>query len=137
MPETYSIKQLLDKTFFAKKKVAYYRRPGEKAIGYFKAGSIIGNLYSYVTKSGILYFMFYDKNKKPFYIKNNPGSGELDLNALIKQGVKNEVQEAKEKEGADLWSKSKLEYFIKKYGLWVFAAIGAVLLLKKSNNASR
>jgi len=133
MPETFSIKQLLEKSFYAKKKLPFYRQPNGKAAGYFAPGAFIGNLYSYVTKNGTIFFMFYDKNKKPFYVKNNPGSGELDLNALVKQGVKNELQEARDKEGGELWNKSKLEYFIKKYGLWIVGAVLAGIALNSKN----
>ncbi len=132
MAETFSIKQLLEKSFYAKKKLPYYRQPNGKAAGYFAPGAFIGNLYSYVTKSGTIFFMFYDKNKKPFYIKNNPGSGELDLTALVKQGVKNETQEVREKAGADLWNKSKLEYFLKKYAPWLAAGILAAIALNSN-----
>jgi hypothetical protein len=127
MPQ-FNLPQLYDKTFYAKSKVGIYAHPNaQKPYRFIKPGEVVGVLYSYVNKNGI-WFMFYDANKKPYYTKSKPGLYSFE--AIKAQGAKTVEEERAEKKDAQLYDKSKLEYFIHKYGLWVLGATVAVALIR-------
>lgn len=134
---TFSLNQLLNKVFVAKKATGIYKSIyDKKPYKIIPAGQNIGTLYSWVTnkKTKEMFFMFYDSNKKPYYVKYLKGEGVIDQKALVSQGTKSNEDIIKEQTNKDLFDKSKVEYFIKKYGLYVLGFGLAAVALKASLN---
>jgi hypothetical protein len=54
----------------------------------------------------------------------------VDTKSLKQQGVKSDEQLAKAEADKNLYEKSKFEYFISKYGIWVLVTILAIPVVK-------
>ena len=136
---TISLTQLIDKTIVANKDTPIYRYAtitlanGKKQqpIKVLKKGEVIGVAYSYVDKNSDILLQFKEPKAlggRSYYMLYKAGS--LDVSNLKEQGVKTDQQIEKEQEDKDLYEKSKLEYFIKKYGIWILITIVAIPVLK-------
>lgn len=92
---TFSAADIIGKTLNAKKTVEVYRYNDlTKPVYKVKPGQIVGVVYSYLMpKEGreVLYWMFYDANKKPYYTKQEPGL--YDIKSLRDQGVLTALEE--------------------------------------------
>lgn len=123
---TYSISQLVGKTFFAKKKLGLYSTTfSAKPYAFVDAGDFIGMLDSWIQKGSQVWFLF-KSGSKTFVIKYEPFS--IDTTPLINEGALTIEQEKKrenDKALIDSGLTGKIEYFIKKYGLYLVAAIVA------------
>jgi hypothetical protein len=97
MAKSYSVADILDKTLIVKTNTNARSYPSLNApiLRVFKTGEVAGVPYSYVTRDGVIWFMFDDVlTKKPYYISSAAISG---FN-LQEQGVKTTEEKAKEEE---------------------------------------
>jgi hypothetical protein len=124
---TYSVSQLLGKTFYAKKKIGLYKTTSSsKPYAYVSPGGYIGKLDSWIEKDSQLWFLFKYGNNEQFVIKYEPYS--IDQSNLKAEGAKTVEQEAKEKELTALKAgglTDNIEYYVRKYGLWIVGAFVA------------
>lgn len=112
MPEI-SADKIIGKTLFAKKNLDKLNSNLQK-IGVFSAGDSVGVVYSYIVRNGSVYWLFYDRMNKPYYIKHTADSFKMT------GGVMEAVQEQKtEKEKQLIQDKGAVPYYIEKYGKWV------------------
>lgn len=123
---TYDVSKLIGKNLILKKEVSIYRNiTDDKPVYKGRPGQSAGIIFSWVTnkKTGHIWLMFEDKNKKPYYINTKDLSGgAVDTKELQREGVKStkEIEKEAEKKAAPV------EFYLKKYGPY---AAGAVLLL--------
>lgn len=133
---SYNIEQLFNRSLLAKQKIPVYKLAADfenkkKPVYVIEPGNFTPPIYSYVytPKNKILMLQFLN-NGKGYYIPM--AKGLYDEKAIKDQGAKSDEDIKKEKEGNDLWDKSKVEYFIKKYGLWVLVGLGIISLSKRN-----
>jgi len=104
MADVYSADQIIGKTLYAKEDIPVKRLPNDTAPVVFtaKKNSPLGTVYSWLApQPGIrknLWWMFYDSNKKAYYIEHK--EGRFDVDNLKEQGALTvkEQQAAKKKE---------------------------------------
>jgi hypothetical protein len=115
MPEITADK-IIGKTLFAKKDLTRLNSSLVK-IGTIVAGSPVGQVYSYIQRSGKVYWQFIDFNNKPDSFKF---SGD------VKQAVE---QQKKEVEKVEKQEKGSVPFYIEKYGKWILIyGVGAYLI---------
>ena len=136
---TVTLTQLFDKTLIANKDTPIYRYAsltlanGKKQapIKVVKKGEVIGVVYSYINEAGNIWLMFYEPKAlggRSYYMLYKAGS--LDVSNLKQQGVKTDQQIESEQADKELYEKSKFEYYLKKYGIWVLLTLVAIPVVK-------
>lgn len=132
---TFTADQIIGKELFPFIITAYYRNPNNvKAAGTISAGNSAGIVYSWVKDAnGNLYWQFLDKNKKPYYIKHR--TGLFDIEATKKQGAKTVEEINQAQKDKQLFETNKVEYFIRKYGLYVLGTFLLAAVIKNYKNA--
>jgi len=136
MTQTYSVEKLIGNIFKAKTSVPVYRSVyAKKAFYTVPAGGNIGTLYSWIEKNGVIWFMFYDSKKKPYYVKHIEGSGQIDASSFKTQGVKTVEEATKEQQQKEKESNmGQFELFISKYakpGFLIVAGLVAFGIILK------
>ena len=136
---SYSAADIIGKTLIAKNNVNVLRSPSDsaKAVFVVKPGQAVGTVYSYLSPNQerkSLYWMFYDINKRPYYVSHE--LGKFDLSSLQEQGVLTTEEKTKEeKDKNSTFGEKALQTFkkIAIYGLVAFAGIklGEALINKK------
>lgn len=129
--KTYKVSDLINKPLILKVEVPVYRNRDEaKPVYMARAGQSAGIVYSWVTskKTGDIWLMFFDANKKPYYINTKDLKGKVDTTELKREGVKTskEVEKEAEKKAAPV------EFYLKKYGPWFAGGIVALIILKRA-----
>lgn len=127
----YNLDSLIGKSITSSKPVKVYRTASDTAKPYrtIAAGQSVGILYSWLNpKEGRkkLWLMFYDSDKKPYYLPSGPGEG---LKAPA--GSKTAKQEAKEK---DAQNKPWYERILKPVGLGLLG-LGTLYILANSSKS--
>lgn len=108
---------VINKNLYAKGNVDLYDSPGGKIIRSISDGGLVGNVYSWVTRNGIVYWLFYDTYGKPYYVKHDSTKLSLkELPAILKK-IEDE-QVAKE-----IQQKGVVNYYIQKYLPWIVGAV--------------
>jgi hypothetical protein len=129
---TTPVTQLYDKTIYANKNTPVFRSGNfKKPFKTYKKGELIGVVYSHITRPEGLYLAFLEPKAlggRTYYMLYTPTS--VDTTSLKQQGVKTDEQIAKEEADKNLYEKSKFEYFISKYGIWVLVTILAIPVVK-------
>lgn len=126
---TYSAEQIIDKTLIAARPVQIKRTAADSspAVYTVATGQPVGKVYSYLSPGPdrtALYWMFYDANQRPYYVKHEQGA--FSLSALKDQGaitVKEETQ-------AEQAKSETLTDFAKKYAKTALYVIAAVVVLR-------
>lgn len=131
MMATYSVDKLIGKQLIMKREIPVYRSIHDnKVIFKTRIGQSAGTVYSWVTNktTGHIWLMFYDANKKPYYINTKDLSGSVDTKELQREGVKNtaEVQREEQKKAAPV------EFYIKRYAPWIAGGLVALVFLKRA-----
>ena len=135
---TFSADQIIDKALIAKKNVTAYRTPFSLTkvstkFTSFRPGDFVGNVYSYVKEGANLHWMFYDQNKKPYYVMHEPEA--FSVEALRDQGVKTTAEIEKAKAEANLTpierAAGAIGGGVKKILIWGGIGLGAFLLLRE------
>ncbi len=126
----YSIDDLVGKTLFGTRDVNIKRSAFDSAPTVYtvKKGTPIGRLYSWLNAgpgADSVYFMFYDTNNRPYYVKGEPKI--FSLEALKDQGLKSVEEKAKEESKSNETTKDFIERLLK-YGI---VAIAATVILKQ------
>ena len=107
---------VLNKNLYAKGKVSAYDLPNGKVVLTFENGGLVGNVYSYVVRNGIVWWQFF-KNNKPYYIKHDNNKLSLkELPAILKK-IENEQQKQ------EIEQKGTLNYYLQKYLPWLIGAV--------------
>lgn len=135
MSKTYSLASLVGKPLLAKTATKLYRNPTDTSTNYasVKAGQTLGVLYSWVNpnaNTNSLWFMFYDSQNKPYYVKYRIDL--VDRDDLARQGIKDvetETKEKKEKEERE--SKGAVQFYIEKYAPFLIAAVFVIPIAKQ------
>lgn len=117
----YSIAQLIGKSMYAKEKLPLYKTTSSaKPYGYVMSGGFIGVLDSWINKEGKIWFVF----------KSNAGqyvvpyiAYSFEPKALKEQGAKTDEQLLREAQEKADRENSPIEYYLKKYGIWVVVAV--------------
>jgi hypothetical protein len=121
---TITADKVIGKSLYSKGVVDLLDLPGGKVINTIQSGGLLGNVYSWVTKNGLVYWQFYDKYNMPYYAKQDSNIDFPGLNDVLKQ-----VQdEAITKEIA---TKGALNYYLQKYLPWIVGGIVVALVLPK------
>ena len=108
---------VVNKNLFAKGTVSAYNFPNGTITKQILDGGIVGTVYSWVTDKGEIWWMFYDKNNNPYYVKHDSNKLSLrELPAILKQIQDKQVTEEIEKKGA-------LNYYLQKYLPWIAGAV--------------
>lgn len=123
---TYSVDDIVGKTLIAKKKVAIKRQPSDTAPTVYTVspGETVGVVYSWVSRDGSIWWMYYDTNKNPYYTRHEPGL--YDVKALAAQGAVSldEIRDAEKK--AD----SPVSYYVDKLTTPIVWGIGLFFAVK-------
>lgn len=116
MANTFNAAQIVGKTLYALNDVNITRSPydGASAVFKVKQGQPIGVVFSYLSPTAgrsSLWWMFYDSNKKAYYVEHKPGL--FSTSAIKDQGGKDTETIVKEQEhanesGRDFWSNKAL-----------------------------
>lgn len=130
MAKTYSVDQLINKKITIQRPVKVYRNPYTKTPLYTnRAGQSLGTVYSWVTNrnTGDVWLMFYDSQKKAYYVNTKDLAGAVDTKELKKEGAKTTTEIFKEEQK----KANPVEFYIKQYGPWLAAGILGIVLIKK------
>lgn len=125
---TITAADVLNKTMYAKTDVFLYDQTLKKK-GSLSAGSLIGEVYSYlVDPKGNIFWMFYITpgdflNFNPTYVKHNADQLNLPSYADLLQGVTDKVEADK------LASMGTVNYYIQKYGPYLIGGVVLALVL--------
>lgn len=107
---TYSANQIVGKTLIAKKPVAIKRLPSKSAPTVYTVpvGSTVGVVYSWISRDGLVWWMYYDDKGNTYYTQHEPG--RYDVGALSAQGTQSleQIQEDQKKDD------SPVGYYIEK-----------------------
>jgi hypothetical protein len=129
---TVPVTQLYDKTIFANKDVPVFRgNDFKKPFKTYKKGETVGVVYSHISTPNGIYLMFLEPKAlggRSYYMLYSPAV--VDKTSLKQQGVKTDQQIDKEQADKELYEKSKFEYYIKKYGIWVLVTLLAIPVVK-------
>ena len=113
---------VLNKNLYAKGKVQGYDLPDGKVVLTFENGGLVGNVYSYVIRNGIVYWQFF-KNNKPYYVKHDNNKLSLkELPAILKKI-------ADEQQKQEIEQKGTLNYYLQKYLPWLIGAVVVAIAL--------
>lgn len=128
---TFTADKIIGKELFPLVITNYYRNPNNvKAAGTISAGNSAGFVDSWVKDAnGNLFWQFYDKQNKPYYIKHQKGL--FDIEAIKGQGAKPVEEINKEQKDKQLFETNKVEYYLRKYGIWIVITILGVAVIKK------
>ena len=121
---TITADKVIGKNLFSKGSVDLLNLPGGKVIKTIQSGGLLGNVYSYVTNNGIVYWQFYDTYRQPYYAKQDNNIDFPGLNDVLKQ-----VQE--EAVAKEIATKGALNYYLQKYLPWIVGGIVVALVLPK------
>ena len=94
---TYTADKLIGVSLYAKKSIPKLNS-AYKQIGTFNAGDFIGQIYSWISKNGSVYWFFYENdnpNNKFYLVKHEEGA--FNSNMIKSQGVKTEQEILEEK----------------------------------------
>ena len=122
MPEITADK-IIGKTLFAKKDLIRLNSALVK-IGTIVAGSLVGQVYSYIQRGGKVYWQFIDFNNKPYFVLHTPDSFKFsgDVKQAIEEKKKEVEKIAKEEKGS-------VAFYIEKYGKVILLyGVGAYLV---------
>lgn len=129
---SYSLSQLVGKTFYAKKDVPLFTTTGSlRPYAVVKPGNYIGVLHSWIQKNNELFFLFKYGTNNQFVIKYEPNA--IDTKNWKSEGaltIEEEKKALDQKQLLDGGITGKIEYFIKKYGLYLIGAILAGQAIK-------
>jgi hypothetical protein len=124
--DTYSVNQIIGKTLITKKRIGYYRNPGDHQtpVGYIDTGQPVGVVVSWLDANPTqdrqgLWWMFYDTWGNPYYTPHQVGL--YDISSLQQQGVLTDEQLAEQDQSA-------LQQNIDKYLPWVLGGAVVVVL---------
>lgn len=122
MPEI-SADKIIGRNLYAKKSIPKLNT-SLVVIGKFLPNDFIGNVYSYIQKNGIVYWMFKDYSGKYFLTKHDASAYKFSSD--IEQAFK---QQEIEKEKEVIEQKGQVPYYIEKYGKVILVGVlGAYLL---------
>lgn len=108
---------VLKKNLYAKGTVDAYNVPNGRVIKQIADGGIVGTVYSYVTPSGEIWWMFYDNYGIPYYVKHDSNKLSLkELPAILKQIEDKQITE-------EIAQKGALNYYLQKYLPWIAGAV--------------
>lgn len=108
---------VVNKNLYAKGKVDIYDLPYGKIIRSISDGGIVGKVYSYVTSNGIVWWLFYDNNGRPYYVKHDSSKLSLkELPAILKKIEDEQVAQ-------EIAQKGTLNYYLQKYLPWIVGAV--------------
>lgn len=120
MPDTTADK-IIGKTLYANKKLVKLNG-ALQPIGYFNAGDMVGVVYSYIQREGIVYWMFKQPYTNNFYYVKHT-SDSFKFTGDVKQATDiTKVQREKE----IIEAKGKVPYYIEKYGKYLLIGILAI-----------
>lgn len=122
MPEITADK-IIGKTLFAKKNLDRLNSSFVK-IGTIVSGSPVGQVYSYIQRSGKVYWQFIDFNNKPYYVLHTADS--FKFSGDVKQAVEQQKQEV---EKIEKEQKGSVPFYIEKYGKWILIYGAAAYLI--------
>jgi len=129
----YSLDQFKGKEFFVNKDTPLYKHTtANKPFKIVKKGQSAGNVYSYANDpygDGVIWFIFYDKYNQPYYMIYS--AGNINTKQLNAQGAKSIEQEQKEAADKALLETNKIEYYLRKYGLYVLGTFILAAIIKK------
>jgi hypothetical protein len=129
---TYTLSEIIGKTLYAKKEVPLYKNTfSKKPYAVVKPGNYIGVLWSWLEENNNIWLIFKYGANGQFLVKMEPGL--IDTSNLAEQGAKTIKQEKKAEDQKALLESGltgKIEYFIKKYGLYLIGAIIAGQAIK-------
>jgi len=125
----YTTDEIVGKELFPIVIASVYGSIYGKPFGTIKPGNSAGIVYSWVKdKDGGLWWQFYDKNKKPYYIKHR--TGLFDVSALKTSGAKTVEEKEKEEKQKQLFENDKLSYYIQRYGSYLLGTAILVAIIK-------
>lgn len=130
MAKTYPVDQLINKRITLQKPVKVYRTPYNAQPLYTnRAGQSVGIVYSWVTNrnTGDVWLMFYDAQKKAYYVNTKDLAGAVDTKELKQEGAKTTTEIFKEEQKKT----NPVEFYVKQYAPWLLGGIAAIVLLKK------
>jgi hypothetical protein len=119
---TITADKVIGKSLYSKGSVDLVSLPGGKVLKTISSGGLLGNVYSWVTNNGIIYWQFYDTYGQPYYAKQDSNIDFPGLNDVLKQ-VENETI-AKE-----IATKGALNYYLQKYLPWLIGGVVVALVL--------
>lgn len=124
MPEI-SADKIIGKTLYAKRQLDKLNTSLQK-IGVFSAGQSVGQVYSYITRGGSVYWLFNDPFGKPYLVKHD--STAFQFSQDVQEAVKKQKEEKTKEE---ITQKGQIPFYIEKYGKWVLGAFILVTLARE------
>lgn len=123
---TYTADQIVGRTLIARQNIPLKRQPSKLASTIYiaKPGITVGVVYSWVNGDGGIWWLFLDKDQKPYYTFHAPGL--YDIQSLNAQGVESLEATQEDKDRAE----NPLGYYISKFtkpALWI---IGGYFVLR-------
>lgn len=127
----YSANQLVDKNLIAAGTVpAYLASDFTKPFITFKAGDLIGNVYSYINptqqtaiNAGSPLLMFYTSDNRPYFVKDDSA---INTQALKDSGSMTVAEETAANQAAQDKANNPIEYYFKTYGLKILLIGGGI-----------
>lgn len=119
---TITADKVVGKNLYSKGAVDLLNLPGGKVIKTISSGGLLGNVYSWVTYNGNVYWLFYDIKKQPYYAKQDSNIDFPGLNDILKA-----VEE--EATAKEIATKGVLNYYLQKYLPWIVGGIVVAFVL--------
>jgi len=120
-----SADKIIGKTLYAKKRIDKLNYNFKK-IGVFNAGDSVGQVYSYITRGGNVYWLFQPTYGTKYAVKHDPTA--FQISDEVRQAIEQQQQET---EAEKKKQKGAVAYYIEKYGVWILGALVASVAIKE------
>jgi hypothetical protein len=118
---TITADKVIGKSLYAKGDVKVYNVPGGAVTKVLEDAALIGNVYSYVTNNGEVYWQFYSNYGVPYYVKHDTNLSLPGLNDIIAKIKDENIAKQIEEKGA-------VNYYLQKYLPWIVGAVAVALI---------
>jgi hypothetical protein len=118
---TITADKVIGKSLYAKGDVKVYSVPGGAVTKVLEDAALIGNVYSYVTNNGEVYWQFYNAYGVPYYVKHDTNLSLPGLNDIIAKIKDENIAKQIEEKGA-------VNYYLQKYLPWIVGAVAVALI---------
>jgi hypothetical protein len=113
---TITADKVIGKSLYAKSVVNVYNVPGGAVVRTIATGGLIGQVYSWVTYNGEVYWQFYNAYRVPYYVKHDSNLELPGLSDILTQIKDENIAKQIEQKGA-------VNYYLQKYLPYIVGAV--------------
>lgn len=113
--------KVVGKSLYAKSVVNVYNVPGGAVVRTISTGGLIGQVYSWITNNGDVYWQFYNAYGVPYYVKHDSNLELPGLSDILTQIKDENIAKQIEQKGA-------VNYYLQKYLPWIIGAVAIAFI---------